>query len=297
MPLADLTNALIEQDVEIKASVMMLINGLLSGLNSSNFYLELKTDLNGQLFDERVSEALQLVDRGLQELNMIDRSRSSDDSNSLKSPRRDLLMGVSSLYDHVEMGDIYSNPAESNSYDEVPQSTTTESISLGDLYSKAVGDDHINFNDVYDKDADFDINSYGDNCDSTVVEDVKMSDVYEGSYTSTEAYDSHVPNAEFFEDMKSLNLNGSRHQSKVSDISEASTKHIRHHSDSAASPLLQDKYAVSYVSRQPGGYVEVVSKSKTLCIHPQKGSMVRSAICLPYTDSAHPLSLHVRRQE
>jgi len=279
-PFADLTFALIELDVEVKAAVMRLVNSLLNSLSSTHVYIELKSDMNSQLFDERILEASQLVDRGLEELNITSKGRSGDGDDIR---RKSILAGISmSLYDNVDFGDIYENNISSNSYDDVHKSssTTTESLSFGDVYSKVTGDDNVTFTDLYDKDADFDSNS-GENCDSSLIDDVKFGDVYNGAHAGSEAFDSIVPSVEFFPTSKQkMNMNSlnSIRTSPPPQPLATETKPVHHPPVNRNGLIYQDENAVSYSFVPSSDTMKVISKFKTVSVNPLNGTMV----CLNY---------------
>lgn len=275
-PFADLTSALIDLDVETKKSVLSFVNTLLTALSNSHIYIELKSDLKSQLFDERIAEALQLVDQGIEELNIIDRGATNEAtnvSNCSPPPRISTLLNSSNIsgYESVDFGDIYGTPAISNNLSDTSKygsNSTSESLSIDELYVKAAGDDSLTFTDVYDKEIEFENTSHGDNCDSTVVDDSKMSDLYENSYAGS--FDNHVPNVEFF---SSANVMSNLKAPKIPMAKKSSRDKSPRHLERTKS-FADDLLCVTYNSVGTGDAINVVSKSKEITVTPRSGTMV-----------------------
>ena len=253
---------------------MSLINALLTALNSAHIYIELKSDLNGQLFDERVAEALELVEQGIKELNILDKSTNDESANEPRSARKSILMMTmnSSMFENVDFGDIYGNSAISNSFDDVPKSssTTNESLSLGDVYSKTTGDDNLTFSDVYDKDAEFETNSIGDGNDSATIDDVKFTDLYGGAYAGNDTFDNFVPNVEFFES-GNIFTELKPPQKRKGELFEKPHQQVQ---TDAIALLMEDLRSVAYNLIGSGDAMEVASNVKAVTVSPKRGTMV-----------------------
>ena len=273
-PFADLTSALIELDVETKKAVLSFVNTLLMALSNSHIYIELKCDLKTQLFDERVAEALQLVYQGIEELNIIDRG-THEGSNVSPPPRISTLLNSSNIsgYESVDFGDIYGTPAISNNLGDTSKlgsSSTSESLSIDELYGKATGDDNLTFTDVYDKEIEFENNSLGDTCDSTV-DDSKLSDLYDRSYAISDSYDNHIPNVEFFSSANLMNeLKPLKNPVAIKKFSQEKSPRNLERMKSFADDLL----TVTYNSVGTGDTINVVSKSREVTVTPRTGTMV-----------------------
>lgn len=284
-PFADLTSALIELDVETKKSVLSFVNTLLTALSNSHIYIELKCDLKSQLFDERVAEALQLVDQGVEELNIIDRG-THEVNNVSSTPRINTLLNSSNIsgYESVDFGDIYGTPAISNNLGDASKfgsSSTSESLSIDELYGKATGDDNLTFTDVYDKEIEFENNSFGDTCDSTVVDDSKLVDLYDRSYARNDSYDNHVPNVEFFSSASVMNelkplKNPGAGKKPPQDKTPRNLERIK--------SFAEDLLTVTYNSVGTGDSINVVSKAREITVTPRTGTMVSctTSFCTSY---------------
>jgi hypothetical protein len=271
-PFVDLTSALIELDVETKKAIMSFVNTLLTALSNSHIYIELKSDLKSQLFDERVTEALQLVYQGIEELNIIDKG-ANEVTNCSPSPRISTLLNSSNIsgYESVDFGDIYGTPAISNNLSDASKygsNSTSESLSIDELYVKSTGDDSLTFTDVYDKEIEFENTGHGDICDSTVVDDSKMSDLYENSYAGS--FDNHVPNVEFFSSATVMSdLKAPKIPKPKKSSHEKSPRHLER-----TKSFADDLLCVTYNSVGTGDAINVISKSKEITVTPRSGTMV-----------------------
>jgi len=70
-PFASLSLALLQQDIEVKASVVTFVNSMVMGVADINTRMLLRNDLNCQLFGEHYDEAVRLVDAELQQIKEV----------------------------------------------------------------------------------------------------------------------------------------------------------------------------------------------------------------------------------